>query len=73
MSWAGVINVKQNREVEKWFNLPRLEMRLYMIFYDFLTGLLQPYVHTYKNIKDLVDIFSSDLDAVYLQYFVALR
>lgn len=27
--------------------------------------------HTYKNIKDLVDIFPSDLDAIYLQYFIS--
>ncbi len=27
--------------------------------------------YTHKNIKDLVDIFSSHLYAVYLQYFIS--
>lgn len=40
-------------------------------------GLLRPHsclnpAHTHQNIKDLVDVFPSDLDAVYLQYFVSL-
>lgn len=43
-----------------------------MVSYDSLTELHQPHAHTYKNIKDLVDIFSSDLDAVYLEYFISL-
>lgn len=69
-----LINVKENGAVEHGFRSPRLEINWdYMVFYDFLPELHQPHAHTYQNIKDLVDIFSSDLDAVNLEYFVSLR
>lgn len=48
------------------------KIRLPIVIYGFPAALRQAYVHTYKNVKDLVDIFSSDLDAVYLQYFISL-
>lgn len=68
-----IINVKQDAEVENVFKLLMLEkIRLPIVFYGFLAALHQPYVHTYKNVKDLVDIFSSDLNAIYLQYFISL-
>lgn len=70
-----LINGKENGEVENGLRslmLRRLDSIIYGILRDSLTELHQPHAHTYENIKDLVDIFSSDLDAVYLEYFISL-